>query len=116
MYVINYEQREEIDVTLPGTLDTKMRWLVGCQTGAKTYAMRYFDVQPGGIIPEHTHPEEHEIFILQGEAKLLGDGAGGIAKKDDIVFIPSEEPHGYDNREGKEPFRFICVIPLLDQD
>ncbi len=75
--------------------------------------MRHFDIRPGGIIPLHSHPEEHEIFVLEGEAKVLGDIEGLVAKKDDVIFVPSNLPHGYDNTEGSKSFRFICVIPLL---
>ncbi|NHJ12842.1 MAG: cupin domain-containing protein [Candidatus Thorarchaeota archaeon] len=75
--------------------------------------MRHFEIKPGGIIPLHSHDEEHEIFVLQGQAKMLGE-IEQIAKKDDIVFVPPNIEHGYDNTEGNEPFRFICVIPLLD--
>lgn len=114
MYVINFEEREEEAVQVPGCKGVTMRWLIGKGTGAKTYGMRYFHVKPGGIIPVHTHPEEHEIFVLEGEAKLLGDLEGNIARADDIIFIPSDAPHGYDNTHGKSPYRFICVIPLLD--
>ena len=88
---------------------------MGKRSGAKTYAMRMFTMEVGGIIPLHKHPEEHEIFIIEGEAKLLSEKGERIAKKDDVVFIPSNEEHGYDNREGKGPFRFICVIPLLEE-
>lgn len=96
--------------------DVYMRWLVGRRTGAKTYAMRLFEIKPGGIIPLHTHPEEHEIFILEGEAKVLGGNEGLVAKKDDVVFVPSDLPHGYDNTQGTKSFRFICVIPLLKKE
>ncbi len=116
VYVINYKQREINTVDMPGAQGATMRWLVGRQTGARTYAMRYFEIAPGGIIPLHHHPEEHEIFVLHGKVKLLGPKEGLVAKKDDVIFIPSEEPHGYDNTESKEPFRFICVIPLLKKE
>lgn len=115
MYVINYEQRESKAVELAGSEKVTMRWLIGKQTGARTYAMRFFEIAPGGIVPLHQHPEEHEIFVLNGEAKVLGD-IQRVAKKDDVVYVPSNEPHGYDNTEGSETFRFICVIPLLDKD
>lgn len=114
MYVINFEEREEEEVQLAGCKGVTMRWLVGRRTGAKTYAMRYFHIKPGGIIPVHSHPEEHEIFVLEGKAKVLGDLEGTIAQADDVVYIESDAPHGYDNTEGVKPFRFICVIPLLD--
>ncbi|MGV9170678.1 MAG: cupin domain-containing protein [Promethearchaeia archaeon] len=116
LYITNYKEREEIEVTLEGSEKTTMRWLVGRRSGARTYAMRWFKIEPGGIIPSHTHPEEHEIFVLSGEAKMLGDLEGKTAKKDDIIFIDPNKPHGYDNTEGTEDFRFICVIPLLDKE
>ena len=116
VYVVNYKEREQIPVDLAGSKDVLMRWLVGRRTGAKTYAMRHFEIKPGGIIPLHSHPEEHEIFVLDGEAKLLGDAEDFVAKKDDVVFVPPNLPHGYDNTEGTKSFRFICVIPLLNKE
>jgi quercetin dioxygenase-like cupin family protein len=116
MYAINYKERKEEPVEFAGSKKTFLRWLIGRNTGAKTYAMRHFDIKPGGIIPLHTHEEEHEIFVLEGEAKILGGETGAVAKKDDVVFVPSNLPHGYDNTEGKTSFRFICVIPLLKKE
>jgi quercetin dioxygenase-like cupin family protein len=77
--------------------------------------MRLFEIGPGGKIPTHSHPEEHEIFILSGEAELLGAPEHLMVKKDDVVFISPGEAHGYDNSRGKDAFRFICVIPLLER-
>jgi quercetin dioxygenase-like cupin family protein len=115
MYSVNYKERTEEDVTLAGATKTTVRWLIGKRTGARTYAMRMFTMLPGGLVPLHSHSEEHEIFVLQGQAKLLGGSQESIVRKDDVVFIPSDEEHGYDNTEGKENFRFICVIPLLEE-
>ncbi|MBN2230569.1 MAG: cupin domain-containing protein [Candidatus Thorarchaeota archaeon] len=115
MYVVSYKERELKDVEMDGVQKVTVRWLIGKQTGARTYAMRLFEIAPGGIIPLHNHEEEHEIFVLNGKAKLLGN-IEGIAKKDDIVYVPSNELHGYDNTEGKEVFKFICVIPLIEKE
>lgn len=115
MYVVNYKERDLKDVEMAGSQKVTVRWLVGRQTGARTYAMRLFEIAPGGFIPIHGHEEEHEIFVLHGKAKVIGKSEG-TAKKDDVVYVPPNEPHGYDNREGKEVFRFICVIPLLNKE
>jgi quercetin dioxygenase-like cupin family protein len=115
MYVVNYKEREVIEVDMAGSKNATVRWLIGKRTGAINYAMRLFEIAPGGIIPLHSHDEEHEIFILNGKAKLLGD-IEGYAKKDDVVFIPPNIPHGYDNTKGTDSFRFICVIPLLKKE
>ncbi len=116
MYIVNYKEREVHEVTVANSQKTTMRWLVGKATGARTYAMRFFEIAPGGIIPLHSHDEEHEIFVLKGSAKVLGGPEGTVAKKDDVVFVPPNEEHGYDNTKGKEPFTFICVIPLLEKE
>ena len=115
MYIVNFKERDATDVDLAGSKNVAMRWLIGKRTGALTYAMRLFEIAPGGLIPLHNHEEEHQIFVLNGMAKVLGNPEGH-AKKDDIVFIPPNEPHGYDNTEGTEIFSFICVIPLLDKE
>jgi quercetin dioxygenase-like cupin family protein len=116
MFVVNFREREETAVEFANSKKTYVRWLVGRNTGAKTYAMRHFEIKPGGIVPLHSHDEEHEIFVLEGEAKVIGGKKGAVAKKDDVIFVPSNLPHGYDNTEGKESFRFICVIPLLKKE
>jgi quercetin dioxygenase-like cupin family protein len=116
MYVINFKEREETPVDFADSENVYVRWLVGRRTGAETYAMRHFEIKPGGIIPLHTHEEMHQIFVLEGEAKVLGREEGQVAKKDDVVFVPSNLPHGYDNTEGTKSFRFICVIPLLKKE
>ncbi|MDH4213903.1 MAG: cupin domain-containing protein [Candidatus Thorarchaeota archaeon] len=114
MYVVNFNERDITNVDLPGAKNATVRWLIGTRTGALNYAMRLFEIAPGGIVPLHSHEEEHQIFVLKGKAKLIGE-LEGYAKKDDVVFVPPNEPHGYDNTEGTEVFRFICVIPLLNK-
>jgi quercetin dioxygenase-like cupin family protein len=116
VFVVNFKEREETPVDMAGCTDVYMRWLVGRRTGAKTYAMRHFEIKPGGQIPLHSHPEEHQIFVLDGAAQVIGGEQEQIAKKDDIVFVPSDLPHGYDNTKGTKSFRFICVIPLLNKE
>jgi quercetin dioxygenase-like cupin family protein len=115
MYVVDYHDRDVLEVDLKGSKNVTVRWLIGKRTGALNYAMRLFEIAPGGIVPLHNHDEEHEIFVLNGEAKILGSNEGH-AKKDDVVFVPPKQQHGYDNTDGKEIFRFICVIPLLGKD
>jgi quercetin dioxygenase-like cupin family protein len=81
---------------------------------APHYIMRRFDIQAGGSIGVHSHPEEHEIYVLEGELQLIdGDGNKEKVVAGEFVFVPSDEPHGYAN-EGKKAAAFICVIPKLE--
>lgn len=77
---------------------------------APNFAMRCFEIQPGGSMPNHTNLVEHEQFVLNGIAKIgIGEEVFEV-KKDDIVYIPAEIPHWYKNI-GDEPFRFLCLVP-----
>ena len=51
---------------MPGATGCQVRWLVGPGDGAPNFAMREFEVAPGGHTPRHSHPYEHEVFVLQG--------------------------------------------------
>lgn len=77
---------------------------------APNFAMRCFEIQPGGSIPNHTNQVEHEQYVISGCAKIgIGEEVFEV-KKDDIVFIPADVPHWY-RTIGDEPFKFLCLVP-----
>jgi len=109
----NYKNVEKIPVALEGTKDAYVRWLIDEKDGAKYYAMRRFEVKPGGCVPLHEHPEDHEIYILKGKAKFYNDaGNEEIVNEGDVLYIPPDEKHGIDNF-GQQVLIFICIVPLL---
>ena len=88
----------------------KVRWLITKETGAENFAMRLFEMEPGGYSPLHRHPWEHEIFILEGKG-LATDGVNGKEfKSGDSIFIPSDEIHQLRNT-SEESVKFLCLIP-----
>lgn len=98
--------------SLQGTKGCILRWLVAKKDGARHYAMRLFELQPGGLIPVHSHDEtEHEIYIIDGTA-TFDDGKNKIVvNKNDALFVQPGDKHSFINNSDK-PFKFICVIPL----
>lgn len=113
MLIRKIDDIEKQAVTNYGSTGTSIQWLISKEQGAPRFAMRLFTVKPGGKIGVHHHPEEHEIFILQGECDLIAeDGSKTKVSANEAIYMPPEEPHGYENN-GKEPLKFICVIPLL---
>jgi len=46
---------------LPGVVK---REVITAADGAPHFCMRVFEVEPGSSSPSHSHPWEHEIFIL----------------------------------------------------
>lgn len=111
MIVSRYTERPEEVVTSYGATRTTIRWLINKDNGARTFAMRRFEVQPKGEIPLHNHEADHEIYILSGKGVAFTPEQEVNIESDMFVYVPPNEPHGYRNT-GDEPLVFICVIPL----
>jgi len=91
------------------------RVLVGPANDAPNFSMRKFTVGDAGCSPAHTHPWEHEVYILAGEGEVrFADGAQRVVPGD-FVFVPSNDEHQFVNA-GTEPFEFLCMVPLDGED
>ena len=110
MNVFNYETVKAKDVEDSGASNVKVRWLVTKDMGAPNFAMRLFEVKPDGYSPLHTHPWEHEVFILEGEGVLFNGEKATPFKPNDVVFVAPDEWHQFKNT-GKQTLKFLCLIP-----
>ena len=113
MKIFNYrdvkaEEAEE------GAARLKVRWLITKDVGAKNFAMRLFEMEPGGFSPLHNHPWEHEVFILEGQGLVVGGREERRFKKGDVIFIPPNETHQLKNI-GKRTVKFLCLIPYRSE-
>jgi quercetin dioxygenase-like cupin family protein len=98
---------------LEGTKGCTLRWLIAEKDGAEHYAMRLFELLPGGLIPVHIHEDsEHEIYIIEGTATFDNDENKITVKKGDVIFVKPGDKHSFTNTSEK-PFKFICVIPII---
>ena len=82
--------------------------------GAPLFCMRVFDVEPGSSTPSHSHPWEHEVFVLSGKGVVAGEQGATPIAKESVVFVGPDEPHCFVNT-GNEALRFICVVPLQQE-
>lgn len=97
------------DVPAPAS-GVKVRWLITEETGAPNFAMRQFTVALGGYTPRHTHPWEHEAYILSGKGIVIGEDREEPISPGDVVFVPPDEEHQFRNT-GNEELKFLCLIP-----
>ena len=107
---VHYTKIELEEPSEEGIKDTKVRWLISKNDGAKNFAMRIFEIQPGGHTPLHQHNWEHEVFVLEGNGVARDREKQESFKQGDIFFIPPMEWHQFVNT-GKEILKFICLIP-----
>jgi len=97
-----------------GSSKLTVRWLITKDIGAPNFAMRLFEMKPGGHSPLHSHDWEHEVFILEGEGAVVGKEGEKQFKPDDVVFVPPNEKHQFKNT-GKKPVKFICLVPYHEK-
>jgi quercetin dioxygenase-like cupin family protein len=64
---ISSYQNVEASKAEEGAEKLRVRWLITKEIGAENFAMRLFEMDPGGFSPLHRHPWEHEVFILEGK-------------------------------------------------
>jgi quercetin dioxygenase-like cupin family protein len=98
-------------VNVEGAKGVEIRVLISRDDGAPTFAMRMFEVQPGGHTPLHRHPHEHEVFVLEGAGTFIHEGQNYPIACDDVVFVPGNDEHSFRNT-GASLLRFLCLVPL----
>ena len=103
----------DVELEIPeeeGIKDLKIRWLISKKDGAENFAMRLFEIQPGGHSPLHQHDWEHEVFIIEGEGHANDGKNKKTFKEGDVFFIKSMEWHQLIN-SGDKTLKFLCLIP-----
>ena len=82
---------ESREVTMEGAAGCSVRWLVDDKDGAPNFAMRQFDVAPGGHTPRHSHPYEHEIYVLEGAGEVIEGDQARPLKAGDVVYVAPDD-------------------------
>lgn len=115
MKVVSCERVEQKPVKMEGSHGCTVRWLVDEADGAPNFAMRQFEVAPGGYTPRHSHPYEHEVFVLEGQGVVLDGDRSRPLKAGDVVFVAPDDVHQFKNT-GASPMKFICLVPNSYKD
>jgi len=110
MKVSSYEAVEQQPVDMPGAVGCRVRWLIGQNEQAPNFAMRQFEVEVGGHTPQHSHPYEHEVFVLEGQGVVLEQEVEHPLQPGDVVYVRPDEVHQFRNT-GNSPLKFLCLVP-----
>lgn len=87
-----------------------IRWLISEKDGAPNFSMRLFELEPGGRTPLHSHPWEHEVFIIDGVCKVILGGEEHLVGSETAIYVPPNLSHCFINA-GEEKLCFLCLIP-----
>lgn len=131
MNVINVNDRKDSKIeTFPykgvqlKVKDVWIRWL--SQAGPEDspeYGLRFFTIGPGGSIPIHNHFYVQTMYILSGRLSVASydfETDEKVEEKtigaNDIIFVPSMEPHSMKNVSDTERVTFLCCIANVYED
>ncbi|MFP4355374.1 MAG: cupin domain-containing protein [Phycisphaerae bacterium] len=110
MYIRKADDIAAAPVEMKGAHDVKIRLLVAQDQQAPNFYMRQFDVAPGGCTPEHSHPWEHECYILSGQATMTTAEGDRTVSAGDVLYVAPDEIHQFRNT-GSEELKFLCLVP-----
>lgn len=110
MKIISCSELTLGEVKLEGANGAYMKWLIAKTDGAPNFAMRLFEIKQGGNTPLHTHPFEHEVYILEGKGIFVCEGKEYEFKKDFCIFVPGDKMHQFRNT-GENSLKFLCCVP-----
>ncbi|MGB9789124.1 MAG: cupin domain-containing protein [Thermotoga caldifontis] len=77
---------------------------------APTFVMRLFTLEPSASTPFHSHPWEHEVFVVKGKLKVVSQDRERIVEEGFFVYVAPNELHQFVNISDG-PSSFICVVP-----
>ena len=87
-----------------------MRLMVGRADGAPNFAMRQFEIEPGGYTPHHSHPYEHEIYVVEGRGQVIDGEEPRALQAGDVVLVAPGDVHQFRN-VGQSTLKVLCLIP-----
>lgn len=110
MLIRNIAETPKSPVQMDGVKGVRMAVMVGREDGAPTFALRAFEVEPGGHAPRHQHDYEHEVYVLEGSGEVLLEGAYRPIRQGDVVYVPADHEHQF--RAGQSGMKFLCLVPV----
>ncbi|RMF41038.1 MAG: cupin domain-containing protein [Planctomycetota bacterium] len=110
MKVQSSEDVARLPVEMEGAVGCSVRWLVSREDGAPNFAMRQFEIEPGGYTPHHHHPYEHEVYVLEGAGEVLDGETPRPISAGDVILVQPDDVHQFRNT-GDKPMKFLCLIP-----
>ncbi len=111
MHIVDVEGCECSQVEIEGAKGVRMQWLLDERAShAPNFAMRRFIVEPGGYTPRHSHPWEHEAYVVRGVGEVYHGSSVSSFAPDTAILIEPDEEHQFRNT-GVEPLEFLCMVP-----
>jgi len=87
--------------------------LISLNDNPPTCTMSYSEIYPNKTSSHHSHPWEHEVYVIRGAGTLVCDRKEYPVKEGDAMFIPGNAEHYTLNNGGQGVIRRIEINPLV---
>ncbi|MEL6533898.1 MAG: cupin domain-containing protein [Bacteroidota bacterium] len=78
-----------------------------------TLTMAYWDIHPGASLPEHQHPHEQVVNVLEGQFELTVAGTPILLEAGKVYTIPGDTPH---SGRALTPCRILDIFHPARED
>jgi quercetin dioxygenase-like cupin family protein len=65
--------------------------------GTAALATVWIELEPGGVLPEHTDSAEEILLVVEGEVEASVGGEEGTLRALEMAVVPALAPHGLRN-------------------
>ncbi len=112
MKVTHYSRFQAIDAAEieKAYLGVTIRRVISEVDGDEYFVMVIFVIAPVGQTPYHSHPWEHEIFVISGRGQCRDTTGEHSFAEGDVIYVSPGELHAFSNA-GPEFIKLVCVIP-----
>lgn len=80
---------------------------------SENMTIAYWDIKAGFSMPEHAHPHEQILNIIEGTLELCVEGKSHVVEPNNIVVIPPNATH---SGKSKTDCRVIDVFYPVRED
>jgi len=60
---------------------------------SESMTVAYWDITAGSPLPEHTHPHEQVVNVIEGTLELTVEGETHVLRSGSVVVLPPHVPH-----------------------
>ena len=99
---IHYLDQEPEKIEADGAKGAVIRHIITEKDGAPTFNLRVVSLERGGQSPNHSHPWEHEFFVLRGRGIGTVHNEEVNLKQGDALFVQPGVKHSMRATEAME--------------
>lgn len=82
--------------------------------GGERANVQRFVIDPGAVVPEHSHPHEQVGYVIEGELTFTVDGEERVVGEGDSYVLAGDEPHRAENRGADRAIGLDVFSPPRD--